>query len=35
VWIGEVEAADERAAIEKAAEQFRVPATKLMATRRR
>jgi hypothetical protein len=35
VWIGEVEAADERAAIEKVAEQFKVPATKLMATRRR
>jgi hypothetical protein len=35
IWIGEVEAADERVAIEKAAEQFNVPATKLMATRRR
>jgi hypothetical protein len=35
IWIGEVEAADERAAIEKAAEQLKVPATKLMATRRR
>jgi hypothetical protein len=35
IWIGEVEAADEHAAIEKAAEQFKVPATKLMATRRR
>jgi hypothetical protein len=33
VWIGEVEAADEHAAIEEAAEQFKVPATKLMATR--
>jgi hypothetical protein len=35
IWIGEVEAIDEQAAIEKAAEQFKVPATKLMATRRR
>jgi hypothetical protein len=35
IWIGEVEAIDERAAIEKGAEQFKVPATKLMATRRR
>ena len=34
-WLGEVEAPDEAAAIEKAAEQFKVPATKLMATRRR
>ncbi len=34
IWIGEVEAPDEAAAIEKAAEQFKVPATKLMATRR-
>jgi hypothetical protein len=33
--MGEVEASDERAAIEKAAEQFKVPATKVMATRRR
>jgi hypothetical protein len=32
--MGEVEAADEHAAIEEAAEQFKVPATKLMATRR-
>jgi hypothetical protein len=32
--MGEVEAADERAAIEKAAEQFNVPATKVMATQR-
>jgi hypothetical protein len=35
IRIGEVEAADERVAIEKAAEQFKLPATKLMATRRR
>jgi hypothetical protein len=35
IWIGEVEAPDECTAIEKAAEQFKVPATKLMATRRR
>jgi hypothetical protein len=35
IWIGEVEAPDEATAIEKAAEQFKVPATKLMATRRR
>jgi hypothetical protein len=35
IWIGEVEAPDEHAAIEKAAGQFKVPATKLMATRRR
>jgi hypothetical protein len=33
--MGEVEASDERAAIEKVAEQFKVPATKVMATRRR
>jgi hypothetical protein len=33
-WIGAVEASDEAVAIEKAAEQFKVPATKLMATRR-
>jgi hypothetical protein len=33
IWIGEVEAPDEAAAIEKAAEQFNVPATKLMVTR--
>jgi len=32
--LGEVEAADERAAIEKAAKEFRVPASKLMAVRR-
>jgi hypothetical protein len=34
VWMGEVEAADECAAIEKAAEQFKLPATRLMAMRR-
>jgi hypothetical protein len=34
-WVGEVDAPDEAAAIEKAAAQFKVPATKLMATRRR
>lgn len=33
--VGTVEAADEREAIEKAAEQFKQPATKLMAVRRR
>jgi membrane-bound lytic murein transglycosylase B len=32
--LGTVEAADEREAIEKAAEQFNVPATKLNAVRR-
>jgi hypothetical protein len=35
IWIGEVEAADESAAVEKAAEQFKLPATKLMAMWRR
>ena len=35
VWVGEVEAADEREAVEKAAAEFRVPATKLMAVRRK
>jgi hypothetical protein len=35
VWLGEVEAWDEREAIEKAAEQFKMTATKLIATRRR
>jgi hypothetical protein len=30
----EVEAADEQDAVEKAPEQFKVPATRLMATRR-
>jgi hypothetical protein len=34
-WLGEVEAPDEAAAIEKAAAEYKVPATKLMATRRR
>jgi hypothetical protein len=34
VWLGIVEAPDKAAAIEKAAEQFKVPATKLMAMRR-
>jgi hypothetical protein len=32
--LGEVEASDEREAIAKAAEQFRVPAAKLIAVRR-
>jgi small-conductance mechanosensitive channel len=35
VWIGEIEAADEREALAKAAEHVRVAATKLIATRRR
>ena len=35
IWMGEIEAPDETAAIEKAAEQFKVSATKLMTTRRR
>ncbi len=34
IWLGEVEAADEREAIEKAAEQFKVPPTKLIAVKR-
>jgi hypothetical protein len=34
VWLGEVEAPGEAAAIEKAAAEFKVPATKLMAIRR-
>jgi hypothetical protein len=34
-WIGEVEATDEAEAIEKAAERFKQPVTKLMAVRRR
>jgi len=34
-WVGEVEAADEREAIEKAAKEFRQPAAKLMAVPRR
>jgi hypothetical protein len=33
-WIGEVEASDEREAIEIAAKEFRVPASNLMALRR-
>jgi hypothetical protein len=33
-WVSEVEAVDEAAAIEKAAAQYKVPATRLMATRR-
>jgi membrane-bound lytic murein transglycosylase B len=33
-WVGTVEAADEAKAIEKAAAEFRVPATKLHAVRR-
>jgi len=35
IWTGEVEAIDEHEAIKKGAEQFGVPATKLIATRRR
>jgi hypothetical protein len=35
LWLGEVEATDEHEAIEKAAEQFRVPGMKLMARFRR
>jgi hypothetical protein len=35
VWLGEVEATDERDAIEKAAKEFRQPSTKLIAVRRR
>jgi hypothetical protein len=34
-WLGEVEAPDEAAAIEKAAAEYKVPAARLMATRRR
>jgi hypothetical protein len=33
--LGEVEATDESDALKKGAEQFRLPATKLIATRRR
>jgi hypothetical protein len=35
VWLGTVEAADEAAAIEKAAAEYKVPATKLIAVQRR
>jgi hypothetical protein len=34
VWLGDVEAPDEVTAIEKAAVEFKVPANRLMATRR-
>jgi hypothetical protein len=34
VWLGTVEAADEVAAIEKAAAEYKVPAAKLIAVRR-
>ena len=34
VWLGEVEATDEAAALEKAAAAFKVPANRLMAIRR-
>jgi hypothetical protein len=34
VWLGTVEAADEAAAIEKAAAEYKVPAAKLIAVRR-
>jgi hypothetical protein len=34
VWLGEVEAPDEAAAVAKAAAQFKVPATRLMVIRR-
>jgi hypothetical protein len=34
-WIGSVEESDESSAIEKAADQFKVPAAKLIAVRRR
>lgn len=33
-WLGEVEAADEREAIEKAAKEFRIDAHRLIAVRR-
>lgn len=33
-WVGEVEAVDERGAVEKAAAEFKVPAFKLIAVRR-
>jgi hypothetical protein len=34
VWLGDVEAPDEAAAMETAAAEFKVPATRLMAIRR-
>jgi hypothetical protein len=34
VWLGEVEAPDESAAMEKAAAAYKVPASRLMAIRR-
>jgi hypothetical protein len=34
-WIGEIEARDEHDAIVKAAKQFKLPASKLIAARRR
>jgi hypothetical protein len=34
VWLGEVEAPDETAAIEEGAAEFKVPANRLMAIRR-
>ena len=34
-WVGEIEAVDEREAIEVAAKEFKQPETKLMAVRRR
>jgi len=34
-WVGEIEAVDEREAIEMAAKEFRQPAKKLMAVQRR
>jgi hypothetical protein len=34
VWLGTVEAADETAAIEKSAAEFKVPANRLMAIRK-
>jgi hypothetical protein len=34
VWLGEVEAPDEAAAMEKAAAEFKVPASRLLVVRR-